>query len=78
MLAVPAKSDPHSGSTNPRFEQEMTSLKQLLEDDRAVVVYLRSFGGAFVVSEDELKHRLPVRLVETSEEGSIYGGSTAK
>jgi len=78
VLAVPAKSNPHTGSTNPRFEQEMTSLKQLLEDDRAVVVYLRSFGGAFVVSEDELKHRLPVRLLETSEEGSIYEGSTAK
>jgi len=78
VLAVPAKSDPHSGSPNQRFEQEMTSLKQLLEDDRAVVVYLRRSGGAYMVSEEELTRRLPVRLLETSAEGSIYGGSIAK
>jgi len=78
VLTIPVKSDPHSGSTNPRFEREMNSLRQLLQDDRAAVVYLKGFGGAFVVSEDELTRRLPVRLLETSAEGSIYRGTTAK
>ena len=78
VFTIPIKSDPHSGSANPRFEREMSSLGQMLEEDRAAVVYLRSFGGAFVASEDELTRQLPVRLLEASAEGTVYRGSTAK
>lgn len=78
VRSIPARSNPHSGSMNPQFDREITSLKELLENDRAVIVYLKNVGGAYLPTEDELSRALPLRMTETSAEVSIYRGNVTK
>jgi hypothetical protein len=72
--SIPAKIDSRTGRLNNEYASQMGSVADQLRNRSAVLVYFHSSYRPYLPSEEELQRILPVRVIETGPDGSIYGG----
>jgi hypothetical protein len=70
--AIPAKYNLQSLRANPDHSVEMARMRKTLEDGNGVVVYFSRIFLPSMPSQDELRELLPLRLVASASDGSVY------
>jgi hypothetical protein len=74
---IPLKTSPTSGLENIGYEGEIQGMLDRLRKENGVLVYFEEIGRTYYPSLDELTDRLPLELVNRTEDGWIYRAGTA-
>ena len=69
---LPAKWRARSGETNPLYKNELETLKNDLQSNRAVVLYFKHVERPFLVSEQEVVKRMELEVLASFADGIIY------
>ena len=70
---LPRKIDPCSRKINYNYLSELSAMKKDLENQKGVLVYFKALAWRwYFPSEEELRKRLPLRLLFRTPYGSVY------
>lgn len=69
---IPVKYDQHSGLLNDKYQSEVDLMKKHFGSQRAALVYFSDNYRPYLPSEKELREALPLSLIDTEVDGSIY------
>jgi hypothetical protein len=71
--SIPALYDFRTGKANPHFEQELATMRRLMEDRGGAVVIFYDIGRPYLPSIDRLMSESHLRLLHQEADGQILG-----
>lgn len=77
-LGIPKKSNAMTQQPNSHYEDELEMMRQTLETEEGVVVYLTKLGRASASQEAELQRQFALSLLAQTGDGVIYGVTSAQ
>ena len=70
---IPRKIDPNNRLPNKRYSDEITEMKGRLSKSNGFILYFDAENRLwFLPSKDELEMKLPLQVIKTATEGTIY------
>ncbi len=69
----PRKVHPAIARENEEYPSQLAAMRDYLASEGGVLVFFRHCHRRYLPSEEELKERLPLRLLTRTDDGAIYG-----
>ena len=70
---IPRKIDSNNGLPNKRYADEITDMKERLSKGNGFILYFDTESRLwFLPSKDELEKKLPLQVIKTATDGTIY------
>lgn len=69
---LPSETNRLTARARVEYTSQLAAMKEILETEHGLLVYFRRIQRAWMPSEEDLKQNLPLHVVSTSSEGSIY------
>jgi len=70
---IPRKIDPNKGLPNQRYSDELSEMKERLSQRNGFILYFDTESRLwFLPSKDELEKKLPLQVIKTAMDGTIY------